>query len=351
MEIEGWAEALAGEFIPSQDLIRPLSDELANAVVDRLKQEADRNWYIDPHRSLELADRIILIGKWRKNDRQIALGLMARGDALRFLGRMQEAWQTLTQAGNIFQSAGYEVGWARTRIGRLFLAVKLNHVTDALADGNIAQAIFNRYGEQELLVRLNLALATIYSWLGHEHQALELFHSTIGIAEAMGKAGDQHLGVLYMNIGVVYEGLGDFFQALACYQRALEVCLARKETRNIALLELNIAYINQAQGHYRRSLDLLHGILERSIEQFPMEYLAVRRDMAECYLNLNRYSDARLLAHEVVTGYRKCSAVFEMGRSLLHLATAEGELGNYPAAEVALGEARQIFASLDARSL
>jgi CHAT domain-containing protein len=349
-EVGDHLEIWLADKVPPELLLTPLPDEIAGEVIERLKQEADRHWYIDPRCSLELADRIVSIGQRRNDNRQIALGFMARGDALRFLGRMQEAWQTLTQAGDIFQTAGDQVGWARTRISHLYLAVKLNYVAEALADANHAQAIFNHCNEQELQVRLHMALATVYTNLGEEQRALELFRSTITIAEKLGKTGEQYLGNLYMNTGVVYEVLGEFSDALTWYQRALTICLARNETRTIALLELNIAYIAQAQGHYRQSLDLLHGILDRKIEHLPIEYLAVKREMTECYLQLNRYSEARHLAREVVTGYREYSAVYETGRSLLHLATAEAESGNYPAAQTALEEAQHIFASLGATS-
>jgi len=62
MEIEGLVEQFLSEQVPPEVLSTPLPNEAANAVVERLKQEADRYWYIDYHRSLEFADRIITIG-------------------------------------------------------------------------------------------------------------------------------------------------------------------------------------------------------------------------------------------------------------------------------------------------
>ena len=202
MEIEGWIEEFIGDTIPTWALFTPLPDELAARVIERLKQEADRYWYIDPRHSLEFADRIVTIAEQRCDASQTALGLMARGDALRFLGRMADAWQTLTLAGNIFQIAGDEVGWARTRIGHLYLAVKLNYVAEALADADYAQAILSRCDEPELLVRLHMALATVYTNLGEERKALELFRSTLRIAENLGKAGEQYLGNLRPSVPV-----------------------------------------------------------------------------------------------------------------------------------------------------
>lgn len=348
MEIETAVEEYLGDGIPPRMLSTPLADEMATAVIERLKQEADRHWYIDPHRSLEFADRIVAIGSQRRDASQIALGLMARGDALKLLGRAAEAWQTLDEAGKMFQSVGNEVGWARTRIGRVYLSTMLNYVTEALADADLARTIFARHGEHEKLLRLDLNTALVHSLLGDQIQALRLYNSALAIAEALGETGKQYLGPLHTNIGLAYESLGDFSEALAYYEQAREIYIARNETLYVAVIELNIAYVAQSQGYYRRALHLLYGILERGIEQFPVEYRAVKRDITECYIALNRYTEARDLAQQLVTDYRNLGATHDTARNLVHLATAEAALNNFIAARTALEEAEPIFSSLGA---
>jgi len=350
MDFDDQMERWLADEIPSDWLSTPLPDALANEVVNRLKEEADRYWYIDPHRSLKYANRIVEIGKARDDPQQIALGLMAVGDALKFIGSIQEAWDTIEQAGMIFQTLNDELGWARTRIGRLYLSVKINHVRETLLDGMKARKIFRRYHAHELLIRLNMARAVVYGSLGNVRRALRLLYSTQAFAEMLGVAGQQYLGQILMNIGVAHEVLGDFSKALFYYEQARSLFHARNEMRNIALIEINIAYISQAQGRYRHSLNLLHGILERDIKQFPMEYLAVKRDMTECYLYLNRYIEARELAKSVVGRYREREAAYETARSLLHLSTAEAEMGNFQMAYDGFQEAEQIFANLGATS-
>lgn len=329
-------------------LTTPLPDEVAVEAVESLKQEADRYWSIDPNRSLELADQIMTIGQRRKDERQIALGLMARGDALKYLGRLPEAWEELERAGDLFESAGDEVGWARTRIGRLHLGPDLNRVADTLADAERARAIFTRYGEKEKLIRLNINVAYVHTLLGNQRNALDLYRLALDIAKTLGEAGEQYFGMLYMNFGFVHGALGDFPQALANYERAREIYIARDETRNLAAIELDIAHIAQAQGHYRRALRLLYGVLESCDGQFPLEYRAARKVTIECYLNLNRYEEACDLARKAIEDYRDSNHTYDTAHTLLHLAAAEAGLGRLAAAQSALDEALPIYSTLGA---
>lgn len=348
IESNGHLEEWLADDLPPDLLLTPLSEERAQAVVNLLKIEADRHWSIDPNLSLEFASRIIAIGKQQNNSSHIALGLMARGDALKCLGNFQEAWEALEEASKIYKTIRDEIGWARTRIGRLPLSPMLNRVSEALTDAELARTIFTSSGEQERLLRLDLNVAFVHDLLGDQLESLRLYHSALAIAETLGETGQQYLGLLYMNIGLAHESLGDFSQALAYYEHARTIYIARNETLNIAVIELNIAYIAQARGHYRRALSLLYGILERGIEQFPVEYRAVKRDMIECYLYLNRYAEARDLANQIIADYRKLGSTHDTARNLLHLAIAEAELKNFDAARAALEEAEPIFTSLGA---
>src|SRR5215217_7599313 len=121
-------------------LAQSLSADAAAELVEHLKAEADRHWTINANRSLELADLILRIGQARGDICQMALGTMARGDALKLLGRTETAWETLDHAGRLFQQCGDEIGWARTRIGRLLICVDLNQVEAALEDAALARA-------------------------------------------------------------------------------------------------------------------------------------------------------------------------------------------------------------------
>ena len=67
MDIQGLVEQYLSDNIPSELFAAPLPDDAATVVVERLKQEADRHWSIDPNCSLEFAERIVAIGQVRND--------------------------------------------------------------------------------------------------------------------------------------------------------------------------------------------------------------------------------------------------------------------------------------------
>src|SRR5258706_1865394 len=330
-------------------LIAPLAKPDVAAIVEHLKAEADRHYWINANRSLELADLIVRIGQARGNQWQTALGTMTRADALRFLGQIEAAWQLFEAAGQLFQQIGDEVGWARTRIGRLLCCVELNRLGAALADAELAGAIFTRHNQHDRLLALHNNTAIVYALLGEPRRALEHYHAALRIAQALGARGDRHLRQLYLGSEHAHHLLGDFRQASAYYERSRAICEERRETRGIALAELNMAHIAMSQGQHRQALRLLYHARDLYLaEQQPLDATHVRREIIECYILLNRYAEACELACEVAAAYRSFGAAYKEALTLLHLATAQAELSDLGPAQAALDAAEPMFAALDA---
>lgn len=332
-------------------LVAPLGDAAAAELVEHLKSEADRHWFINANRSLELAELIVRAGRQRGDPRQVALGTMARGDALKLLGQLQEAWGELERAGRMFMEAGDEVGWARTRIGRLLVCVELNRVAEALRDARAAREIFARYGEAERALRVDLNQGIVHNVLGQQELALQCYAACLETAQAMGDGGDQYLGSIFTNIGNVYDALGELGTSLQHHQLAKDMRIKRGEEAEVALTNINIAHILMAQGHYKRSLELLYEAYQYyCAARLNYDANDVRKDIVEQYLSLNRFEEARELAHEAACTYSRLGAAYAEGQTLLHLATAEAELGRFDAADATLSAARAIFATLQATS-
>jgi len=351
MVVEALIEQLLQSRSPLDVLTEPLSPEVAAIVVEHLKQAADQHWTINANRSLEIAEIIVQIGRMRDDLRQVALGIMARGNALAVLGHTHDAWNALDQAGSLFQQAHDDVGWARTRIGMVGICIDLKRVEQALADAARARQILSQRHEYEKLLRLDVNEAILYHNLGDHHKALTLYNSALGIAANLGEMGQGELGPLYINAGVAYEFLGELRQAAAHYEQARHIFAARNEISGVAVAEMNIAYLAQAQGQYRQALNLLHHaftLLET--EQLAFHAAQVKRTMIECHLLLNRHQDARELCLEVIPRFRELGAAREEALTHLLLATAEAQLNNLAAAQTALDAADTIFGSLGAET-
>lgn len=331
------------------DLVAPLSAAEAAALVDHLKNEADRHWWINANQSLVFADLIVRIGRLRGDAWQTALGTMARGDALKFVGNIQEAWNLLGEAGALFESIGDAVGWARTRIGRMLISVELSRVDEALADAERAREIFEQSGELARLLGLLNNTAILHSNMGHYSRALDLYNDAMKIALSLGEHGQSSIPLLHIGIGYAYDMLGNFRNAASAYEQAHQIFMQRGERRGIALVEHNLASLDLNQGQYRRALKLLHSARDLYNDaQLTLDANHVSRDLVDAYMQLNRFAEARDLAHRVAATYQELHSTYQEGHALLFLAMAEAQLGQTDEANATLDQAAAIFTSLGA---
>src|SRR5579884_1575539 len=71
------------------------NDDDIGWLVKSIKRESERQWNYDPQISFMLAGHLLTIGELTRNQYYHALGLMARGDALRRMDRYQDALRFL----------------------------------------------------------------------------------------------------------------------------------------------------------------------------------------------------------------------------------------------------------------
>ena len=347
MDTDALVQSILRGETPSFDLATDTSTNGENAIAERLKAEADRHWRIDPNISLRCAEAIIQLGEQNGDPHITALGLMARGDALKFLDQLDAAWQTLDDAGNLYRSAGDPVGWARTRVGRLGIAVELNQVSAALSEAETARDIFREHQEFEKLLRLELNLGSLLNYLGNYRAALDKYTESLDLAKSLGEAGKSRLNIIHFNMGYAYQGMGNLKEAGACYERSRSLMLTSGESMGVALADLNIASVAQAQGHYKQALTLLHDMSDLLARYQPSEVPRAMRDMIECYLFLNRFADARDLAYKLIDQYTE-NYEYDLALTLLQLAVAETALGAFDEAYSALRRAENLLRAQNA---
>jgi CHAT domain-containing protein len=330
-----------------QNALPVFSDVARDRLVYQIKKEADRCWNSNAKLSFTLSGYLLLVGKQTSNHYYHALGLMARGDALRRLDRDQEALPFLDAAGEEFLEMGDEVGWARTRIGRVSACLRLNRTTEALKDAAAARDIFMRHGKLLRAGQIDVNAAIINYELGQYDQALHLFDRAIETYLRLGESVDLHIARARGNKALTLAAQGKFREAATLHEqaRATFALYGEREEISVAREELNIADIYAAQGHYSRAL-LLYNQSRARFLQHEMSFAAseVAQQMCFCMMRLNRTQEAYELAEETVTFFRSSPGQrHNLARSLMHQASAATIQGNLREADTMLQEASTLL--------
>src|SRR5579883_2371988 len=191
-----------------------------DVLVELMKREADHQWTRDSQISFMMAGHLLFIGDLLQNKYVHALGLMARGDALRRMDRDQDALPFLDAAGGEFLAIGDEVGWARTRIGRVSACLRLNRTGEALRDAAAAREVFIRYGKLLRAGQIDVNAAIINYELGQYDQALRLFDRAIETYALQGEGVDLYIARARGNKAVTLAAQGRFREAVALHEQA-----------------------------------------------------------------------------------------------------------------------------------
>ncbi|HLI08827.1 MAG TPA: CHAT domain-containing protein [Ktedonobacteraceae bacterium] len=314
-----------------------------------LKYEADRQWNKDPRISHLLSGYLLFIGIQTQDRGYHALGLLARGDALRRMDYYQEALQFLDAAAKEFLEIGDEVSWARVQLPRVSTCLQLNRPDEALRDAATAREIFMRHNKLLRAGQIDVNAAIINLELGRYEQALRLFDRAIETYSLMEEGVDLYIARARGNKAITLTRLGKFREAVALHEQARATFAAHpKQGISVAREELNIAMIYASQGHYSHALLLFN----KSREAFQKENLhfqaaEVAQHICDCLVRLNRAREAYELAGEAVAFFRTSPGPrVNLAHSLMHQAAAAMLEGNFVDADGMLREARAILEDL-----
>ncbi|BCL79878.1 SNAP and CHAT domain-containing protein [Ktedonobacteria bacterium brp13] len=318
-----------------------------NRLVDALKREADQNWYVSVERSLLFSGYLLLIGDLTRNMSYHALGLMARGDALRRMNRNQEALPFFDAAGEEFLAINDEVGWARTRFGRMGACLRLNRTSEALRDAEAARDVFMHYKKWRRVGQIDVNAAIINYEVGHYEEALHHFDRAIETYGLCEEPMELYIARAQGNKALALAAQGKFREALLLHEqvRAAFARAGDSEVISVAREDMNIADIYEAQGHYSAAL-LLYDQCRAIFKRCAMPdaaYMAALK-MCSCLVRLNRTREAYELADETVIFFRATPGQPEvLAHALMHKAAAAIQLGKVHDSAVMLYEASRLL--------
>src|SRR5262249_465799 len=157
-----------------------------------------------------------------------------------------------------------------------------------------ARDIFREHHDLEKLVRLESNAGVVLNYLGQYQAAIEKSQSLLAFIEANGGFGRRP--VIYDIMGLANQGLGNLTESLACYAKSREMGVENDETVGVAMIDLNIINIEQARGHHKKALQLLHETIDVLAQRLALDGGKEMMHVIEGYLVLNRFNDASELA-------------------------------------------------------
>lgn len=348
-------EAATGRVLAAGDaaarraaLLAALDQHPADPFLDHLKAASERLFTVNAQDSLRLADALIEAAELADRPRHRALGLLARGDALRTLGRYQEAHDTFEAAGAAFLDIGDEVGWARTRTGWVTVSYFLGRGADALCGVGAAHDVLIAHGESLRAAGLDQNTAVVCYFLGRYDEALTLYDRAHGLLRALGSVAEERAAWVTANKAMVLTLLGEFDEALALHEEARRVFVRCGATLSVLRQDQFIADVYVSQGRYTEALRLYADALDAFDRQGDETHATwVSLNMIDCYLRLNRAADALALAEETAIRAERCGAPIEQAKAHFACALALGRLGEHERALLLLDSAAGMFAATD----
>lgn len=311
-----------------------------------LKDASERQQKIDPHAALRLAGVLVIGGELAARPDHRALGIMARGDALRCLGRYEAAVAALDEAAAAFLALSDRVGWARTRIGWLFAEHCLGRGAAALATLDAPREALVAGGELLRAGGLESNAGWVSYELGRFSAALACYDRAEQLYRAVGPSAEVRIAWNKTNKAILFTQQGRFAEALQLYEEARQSYIQRDDTVSVLRQEQNLAFVQAGQGYYTDALRRYATVLE-ALERRELEFDAalVALNMTECYLSLNRDAEALALAEETVARFERLGTPTEAAKARLTAATAHARLGDTDHALRLLDEAADAFAA------
>ncbi len=339
--------ALAGSDKPeTRRLLQAAAQHDPQPLAELLKQEADRQLFVVPGRSLPIAETIRQIGVLTEDPSLEALGLMTAADALRELGRYPDALREYERAGELYLSIGDEVGWARTRVGSAYTRAATVELGPALEEAERARHVLSSKKLWVRLARLESAMGNLLRELGRTQEALAAHSRAADAARRVTDRAERELvaAEVRINQAAVHQRLDQYEQAERLLRQAARTFRRHGRPGPVAIAEGGRARGLAAQGHVSRALALASDVRRATLAHGRLSHAAIFGQVAvECLLELNRPLEAASLADEIVDQLASSEAGVELAKSLLQRAVARGRLERYGDAAEDLARAQLLF--------
>ncbi len=320
-----------------------------STLTKELKDNSLQQRAVDPSVSLKLAEHLLLMGKFIHDDSTYALGLMAKGDALSIFGHEQAAIECYNDAATLFEQAGDEVNWARSRIGWMISMGWIGHADKALLGAEQARMKLQQHKKLYQVCTIDHNTAVLYSQIGQYGQALAIYERILSVLPTITDQSEeiiQHaIALARLNQGRNYSWLGNFDRASTLLLQARQSFSTLGAWGPVSNVETSLAQMDEMRGNYGSALRRYYQVLDINTTHFqdtvgiPMSMMRI----ASCLVKVNREQEASALAAEAVELHKKYANSLDLGDALLEYATILSATHQFKQALTTLDEALILF--------
>jgi len=311
-------------------------------VVQELNEASRTKLRIDAHQALALAEASLAISRKLRNKEILARSLRSKANALYNVGDNQSSLDCHQKALEIFREAGNTEEEARTLNASIQPFLLLGRYDSALEAADAARILFKRIGDLRRLGHVEINVGNVYHRQDRFEEGLACYERAYEML--LPRRDAEGLAVALYNMAVCLITLNDFPRALATYQRAREMFVQYGMSLLVTQSDYNIAYLYYLRGEYGRAIEMLRATRVESEKNGDAHVLALcYLDLSEIYLELNLSSEARETAHEGYLRFQKLGMGYEEAKCQANEAMAYSQLGKALRALELFAQAREKF--------
>ncbi len=305
-------------------------------------------WLDENQQSLAFYEQALALCRIHNERRLSAHTLLNLGDTHLALGNMQEAFDYYSRALVLWRSSGHSRGEALTltAIGHFYM--QIGEKQEALIFFTQGARLFRIMGDR--LWKATNESGAAYSYLGIGEFPRAMSNSMSALRLWREVNFNHGVATSLLNLGEVYYRQGNYRQSLDYYQRALSHIRDYDERRaeSYALRYIGRTYAalgepRKAVNYYESALVLYRKAGDRQGEAYLLN------DMGEMYRALNQPAQALECHRQALALNQAVGDRFGESQSRYHLARAELDRMNLPAARAQIESALALSESLRAK--
>jgi len=248
-------------------------------------------WFIDPAKSVELAEQALEIGEEMKNDIQKARALNRIGSGYYFLEKYNPANEYYRKSLKLSKEINYSDGISRAsnNIGLIYDA--LGNYDTAIEYYYISLDIEKRNNNIEGVAATLINIGNIYYYLQDYDKALDLYNNCLNICKKLDHK--QRILDCYTNLGSLFFEINKFDTALEYSTLAYKLSLEIGNIDNQAANLNNIGNVYFEKQQYEKALEFYNKALKIQKEnKYLWSEINTLRNIGGVYNTINQNQNA-----------------------------------------------------------